>query len=835
MDIDNNINRDPAFSDNPLDKGVQKSPLFNGFIKRREKFIVLLLLIVIACTGGYWIYQGNRENKEALLNQSQVVPTKVPYRETDKLVKEGNSTDLTKYNLAAPDYKINFEFARYNINNTSYKLAVPDYSLSSSELYNLPFFETNQKMKFSDQQRNLLDNTNFFIAQNTGKFWEDDLDAFSRTDDWTFLYKAIGGGPIWERAPQNSVFISSDFLLHVYHKLLEKEFEYLENKNLYPSLKAMTDAVLTGAIADYKKQADAENKASYERIMAFFAVPKAILDGAAPELNDGTLLDQHSDTNDNIINSLEAIKPKIPDFSYQKAKAELSLILDGKTTSDSPLFNEYWSKANLNNPQDYTQFVPRSHYNKNSILRSYFRTMMWYGRNPFVLSSKELTRDAVNISLLTKNTGQLKNWENIYVPTAFLAGKSDDLGIFEYNKSLTDMGATIINTDTVSKVMNGMKNYQGPQIMSSVFIGDEVFNTSKQELLAKTKSFRFMGQRFTPDAFIFTSLTQGDEKPDPVTKQKLPSQTTGLMVMSILGSKTADPLVRDWISNNAPGSSLILANNLGALKNQFAKLGTDVWTQNIYWSWLYTINSLFTESDNISGYPNFMKNDMWHTKNLQSALGSWTELKHNTLLYAKQSYAEMGGGGPDDRPAVPKGYVEPNIKFLDRLIALVKFTNDGLKNRGLLDQESEGRNNILVKDLSFFEGLAVKELGNEKISDDDFETLRTIFFSLDSILWPITREDPREKDARSALIADVQTDVPDGKILYEANAIPNYIYVAVKDINGTRLTKGLVYNYYEFYAPLGKRLADEDWWKQVYTADKSMLPQAPAWTQKLYK
>jgi hypothetical protein len=26
-------------------------------------------------------------------------------------------------------------------------------------------------------------------------------------------------------------------------------------------------------------------------------------------------------------------------------------------------------------------------------------------------------------------------------------------------------------------------------------------------------------------------------------------------------------------------------------------------------------------------------------------LGSYTELKHDTLLYVKQAYAEMGGGG----------------------------------------------------------------------------------------------------------------------------------------------------------------------------------------------
>lgn len=36
-------------------------------------------------------------------------------------------------------------------------------------------------------------------------------------------------------------------------------------------------------------------------------------------------------------------------------------------------------------------------------------------------------------------------------------------------------------------------------------------------------------------------------------------------------------------------------------------------------------------------------------------LGSWSELKHDTILYAKQGMAEMGGGPPE----LLKGYVEP--------------------------------------------------------------------------------------------------------------------------------------------------------------------------------
>jgi hypothetical protein len=737
----------------------------------------------------------------------------------------------------AEPYKINFDFAKYSITNTSFKPAVPAYTISIPEITNLTNFEQTSKTKFSTDQKKALTDTNFFITPVNDLHYNSDPESLSgRQDDWTSLYANLEGGDILTRALQNSVFVTSDFLLHVYHRLLEKEFANMENKSFYPALKEITDKVLAQSIQNYSLTSDSDNKASLARVIGFFAVPKAILDSAYPELSANSTADQKLDTDENILKNLDDLKPTIPDPSYQKAKAELDLILGQKAVTASPMFTDYLSQAGIQFSQDYTQFTPRSHYTKNSVLRSYFRAMMWYGRNNFALTSPELTRDAVNISLMMKATGELKNWEDIYVPTAFLVGKSDDLGIYDYNTDLEKIGGSAVSSATVSRLQADMKSYQGPQIQSSVLSGNGVMDNTKDELLQKTKGFRFMGQRFTPDAFIFTSLTQGDEKPDPVTGQSLPSSTTALMVMSVLGNKTADPLVQNWISLNASGSDKVLNNNLSNLKNSFAGITDDVWTQNIYWGWLYNLKSLYTGDLDKTGYPAFMKNEDWNTKSLQAALGSWTELKHDTLLYAKQSYAEKGGGGGDQTPPpVPKGYVEPNITFLDRLIALNTMTENGLESRGLIDQVFIGRNKNFLKTLSFFRDISVKELQNETISDDDFETLRTAAGYLSNVLDALPGEELSEKDGRSALIADVQTDAVKGQILYEADGIPDYIYVAVKDVNGTRLTKGLVYNYYEFEAPLDKRLTDQDWWKLNYTPDKSQLPAPPDWSKSLVK
>lgn len=753
----------------------------------------IVVVIVVELVMIFWGYY-----------KDKVASGNLTEKETGEKYQENQTSETDQ------KYQTSMSFASYDFKKTAYTPSLPNGSINVSELTNLADFEKALGKSFSEDQKRTISENNFFITKNNDKFWIDDIEGFAnRNDDWTGLYEKIGGNPNpCYRYPENAVFITSDFLFHVYHRLLEKEFEYIENYRMYPILREMTTVLFEKAAAEYQKQTNVANKDSYERILAYLAIPKSILDSAKAELGV-SMADQNKDTEENILGELEKIKAKMPTRAYELAMAEIKLILGQKETTPSPIFGKYLSEAKLIDLHDYTQYGPRSHYAKNSVLRSYFRSMMWYGRNNFALNSKELTRDAINLTLLIKKTGQLKNWESIYNPTAFLVGKSDDLGIIEYQSLVKDTEIGKVDDSLVSKVQAEMKNAQGPKIMSSIVAGDKVFSSTKQELLDKTKGFRLMGQRFTPDAFIFSSLTQGDELPDPETGQRLPSSTTALLVMSVMGNETANNLSQEWIKKEASESDKVLNKNISGLKSEFNKLSEETWTQNIYWGWLYTLKSLNQENLDKNGYPNFMKKEDWNKKNLLASLGSWTELKHDTLLYAKQSYAEAGGGGECEVKPVVKGYVEPNIEFLDRLLALIKMTNEGLVKAGLIDENIVSRNKDLIDEVEFYKTIAVKQLQNENISDAEFEGLRKSPGSLEYLLMNISLETMKEKDARAALIADVHTDAIKGQILYEANGVPNYIYVAVKDKNGTRLTKGLVYDYYEFTDTLGERLNDE--------------------------
>jgi len=727
-------------------------------------------------------------------------------------------------------------FVNYNLESTTFNASLPDYTIALADISNLSNFEKKQGVSFTANQKSALTTNNFFVASNFDKFYSTNADDYaSRNDDWTGLYKTIGGSArVDQRQPENSLFISSDFLTHIYHKLLEQQFSYIEELNLYPALTQLSNSLLkSSATGSYTST---QQEASYNRLSAYFLVSSAILNNASTDYQafkqNNYIDDTKTDTKANVLKLVDSLatENKVSDTAKDIAKQEINLIFDAAKFSVSPLMGAYQP----NTQEDYTQYSPRSHYSKNVVLRDYFRAMMWFGRMNFLLNSTELTRDSANIvSLLTDD--QLKQWESVYQPTTFLVGQSDDLTIYDFKKAIKAVNFTASNQtdEEITKLQNELKTYQNPKIMSSV-IQITTDGVTKEDLQNSTKGFRFMGQRFTPDAFVFSSLTQGDEKADETTGQKLPSTPTALMVSTLMGDIVSKDLLNTWITTNAPNSDKVLANKIDSLQTYFNQTTQTQWTQNIYWSWLYTIKSLF-KTTNATGYPMFMRNTDWSKKQTQSFLGSWTELKHDTLLYAKQSYAELGGGGDEgEAQPIAKGYVEPNIEFFDRLIALVNMTNDGLTKYNLIPEAFQSRNATFVETLKFYRKLAVSELQNETITDDDFEKLRLSAYALDQILQAPDSQVQLESNARSALIADVHTDTVKNQILYEADGIPNYIYVAVKDANGTRLTKGLVYSYYEFTNPVGKRLDDQTWQKWNYSSTIKLL-KLPDWSKALIK
>ena len=71
-------------------------------------------------------------------------------------------------------------------------------------------------------------------------------------------------------------------------------------------------------------------------------------------------------------------------------------------------------------------------------------------------------------------------------------------------------------------------------------------------------------------------------------------------------------------------------------------------------------------------YPEAMRTRAWAMKTLNTQLASWTELRHDTLLYVQQSYTMPMLCG------YPAGFVEPRPEFWQRMNLLAALASNAV-------------------------------------------------------------------------------------------------------------------------------------------------------------
>ena len=229
------------------------------------------------------------------------------------------------------------------------------------------------------------------------------------------------------------------------------------------------------------------------------------------------------------------------------------------------------------------------------------------------------------------------------------------------------------------------------------------------------------------------------------------------------------------------------------------------------------------------GYPSFMRGEPWQNRGLYAYLGSWAELRHDTVLYVKQSYSELATE-PIPPAVSDKGYVEPRPEAFASLAATADMLKRGLQEKGLAGEEITQRLETLYQLLVDLKGMAEKELRNEPLTEEEYSKLRGIGDTLEYLsTFPaeIEEELASETDSDMALVADVHTDPNYGEVLEVAVGRPAVYYVIAPVEGQPTLTLGAGLSYYEFVKPISERLTDEAWQAMVDSGD---IPEPPAWT-----
>jgi len=649
--------------------------------------------------------------------------------------------------------------------------------------------------------------------------------SYSSKDDVAEFYKMLDDRDL-------PVFVTSDSLLHLYHIQFDETLRHIEEKEFFYDLLGLSRAFREEMKKRYHDSEGVEKEA-YRRGLVFFSVAYNLL----------------------------APTSEIPREVRSSVKWELEHIEKHK---GSPDFKDAQKHSVFAYPEDYSQYVPRGHYTKSEDLKRYFKAMMWYGRlvmllkgdedhgpgtsRPALVSPEEAKAQTILAASVAGLMSELEVgkksaadvWKRLYSVTAYYVGLADDLTPQNYRHALRNVFGDSMEPAMLEKDGNMQKLKieiagNAPSKIYSGTGGQEIDpkNVSPEEadkVLAKTTGMRFMGQRYVPDSYILSQLVIpevnnkiGENSFTTVNTPMGPARgfPRGLDVMAVLGSDRALHV----LDKQGDSKYQNYDAQMKKLRKEFKDISAEDWNRNMYWSWLYALKSLTTPLEG-KGVPTFMTTDAWKDKQLNAALGSWSALRHDTILYVKQSYTPLvTSAEPRPRPPLPvEGHVEPVPEFYARLLALTRMSRKGLDEMGVLDDVSRARLESLDSILERLLAISQKELANRKLAESDYKFISKFGKSLESA---VTGADTQAQ--KTTLVADVHTDQNSKKVLEEATGKLRMLLVAYRHPDGHILVgAGPVYSYYEFKQPMDDRLTDGKW-REMLAKDKA--PDLPGWTK----
>lgn len=570
-------------------------------------------------------------------------------------------------------------------------------------------------------------------------------------------------------------FVSTDVCLHLFHLMFDFSLKLIEVANFYDVFNETLYVLRSDQITMYNTIGDPKIQYALERNIAYLSVMIYFL--ADDNSTISTIGESLAFAEIDNINSLSGQSSAI--FQYQEM---------------------------------FELYKVRGHYNDHELLPKYFKAMMYAGRMGFLLQESDsfpglaINQTRMTLLLLSSFNSTIEPfytvmdyWEILYDPITFYVGESDDLTPKECLEIYENIGSPSVtefgNDSLILDYMIEAKKYRKPLINS-------MFLTNMDDYQNKTQSFRLFGQRFVPDSYIFQQLMHPNviERGPPI----------GLDVFSVFGSPRADLHLKD------EDSFQNYTTQIDKLRNEFGSLNETSWTQNLYWLWIYSLFPLLKPAS--SGYPSFMQSDAWSDKALMTVMASWAELKHDTILYAKYPITSWG------IPPKYKGYVEPYPEVYARLSSLMHYLIEGLDTSNLsIPQEFSSKLEVLESIFDRLTEISIKELNNEKLSDDDHNFITGFGYQI-SKAYDYLYQDMKVTKERSAIIADVAA--ANQVVLEVAVGDPYRIYVVVPDHRGRLyLTRGAALSYYEFNHPISDILNDEEWQQMLDTNP----PDLPEW------
>ncbi len=579
------------------------------------------------------------------------------------------------------------------------------------------------------------------------------------------------------------VYISADAILSALHSSYDDILKTLEQEFLIPQLTSL----LAGMRANLPRASlSAESKADLDM---YLGVAEALLKGKA------------------VAGSTKEITSEIASYVQLASKASGTKVVK--------LFG-------VERDVDFSQFVVRGHYKDDPALEAYFRAMMWLGRTDFRLietqgdGTQVFRRRQFDAMLALRSlldASLLEQHRKIESVIKAFVGESDNMVVEEIDPLLSALGvsspdaASGLGDEQIAQAI--IDGGFGAQEIASQLIVNEIGKT-----LPLSRTFMLFGQRYVIDSHVFSNVTWARTK----AKRMMPDPLD--VAFAALGNDDAAPLLAGALATYQ------YAPNLKSTRLLVEAHDPSFWEKNLYNRWLFALRTLSPNAETATptevGLPAVAGTEPWGRRILNTQLASWAELRHDTILYAKQSYTD--GAACE----YPDAYVDPYPAFYE---AVEGFAAHGRE----LAIVAESKPTLANRIVSYFErvasvagtlrGMAEQQRIGEPFTDEQLAFVNRAVALTSAGCVPDGSEgwyaDLFFYNAKSIqyapTIADVHTQptdeggTPVGRVLHVGTGNPRLMVVTADTCQGPRAYVGVASAYHEVVTENFDRLDDQRW------------------------
>ncbi len=636
---------------------------------------------------------------------------------------------------------------------------------------------------FTDSQINDLNTKGFVVLQTSNNIF---------TEKYHVPYEMAN----YSSKP---IFITSDAVLNAFNIFYNGSMMEFEVSEFYLTATEMSIRLSSKLLDEYNKEENEGVKSEIKKALAYTFTASRLFFNELEDIDVGNL--QKTEVAGKYYseqNKFNSLKDQIPEEVLELSDNEFNKVIEAKGIDESKLFGY---------DIDYSQFKPRGHYNAGPALRNYFLGQMWLSYGGFEIEgeNEEGKKVAIIIAATMNNDKYIKDlWTKMYEITGYYSSVSDDISFLDMQDIVTNIikydekrFAALNDEDVMKKVDAAIAKLKEPKIKPVTFAGSEHnFSTKKQ--------FRFMGQRYNFDQFVFTNLSK------PILKPEVSS----FEFFDVLGNQKAADIAKELLNPYEKWDEY--ADKLSATKDYYQNNKDEVLKDDLYHGYIKAIDLVLNYHPNVVNeyVPNYMKVPEYEYLKINTALGSLAQLKHANVLYSKQMMAEMGA--PEE--VVSPHYLEPNVALYEQLSKMLDKSIMKLEKFGVEFEEANEYYDPEVlrsfsKDLKLFVRVSKKELAGEKLTDEELLQLGRFGGMCDAMYkdytWSIQHYGFKigEPSISKPIISDIATI--DNTYLELGIGLPLDIYVLVEQNGEKILAKGVIFSSYEFYS--NERLTDETW------------------------